>query len=261
MYEAVWAGNLPVIELLHKGYGADIFTVADCGSTLLHAAVLAQVPFQPVLLYLLRSGLDINALNSLLGTPLLVAASIDNAVAVQLLLEHGADPSITDCEGHAAIRTACRNGYADVVELLLSSGVQASATIDAEELTPLLVAVASGHTEVVKVLLQHGAAVHAETSRGMTALMAAAICDHNQCMQLLIDAGADVHVRNEQYISVLFAAASGASEQCVQLLLDAGADASDVTPRGSTILHAAICVCVMPVVTLHVYLANAGDTI
>jgi ankyrin repeat protein len=159
IYAAVLGGHLPVIELLHKSYGADLFTRDDDGLTLLHAAVLADAPAEPLLAYLLRNGLDINAVSNTMQTTLHVAAYEGSAAAVQMLIEQGADTGITDDNGNTAVGSACTKGRADVVELLLNNGIQASATVDAAGHTLLMIAAANECMDVVRVLLQHGADV------------------------------------------------------------------------------------------------------
>jgi uncharacterized protein len=104
---AVLSGQLPVVELLYKSYSADIFTVDDNGRTLLHSAVLAKQPHQHMLAYLLRTGLDVNAVDGTARTPLNAAAGTANAAAVQMLLEHGADPTIKDQLDSNALDSAC----------------------------------------------------------------------------------------------------------------------------------------------------------
>jgi len=51
-----------------------------------------------------------------------------------------------------------------------------------------------GHTEVVKLLLEQGADVHAENDY---ALRWAAINGHTKVVKLLLEQGADVHVRDD----------------------------------------------------------------
>jgi uncharacterized protein len=272
LFEAVLAGQLPAVELLHKGYGANLFTVADNGFTLLHAALIAQLPSQPLLAYLIRSGLDVNAVDSIMQTPAHKAASQGNAAAVQLLLEHGADPNSRDSKSNTALQCACRLGHADVVEVLLNSGTQAVAPVTAQGHTVLMLAAGHKRAEVVQVLLlreadvlavdeigqialhhaalvgdtdtaalllQHGAAVNATDARGQSPLMCAAIADSASVMQLLLSTGADVQASSTQDGTVLLYCAANASEQCMQLLLDAGADVSELIYSGSTVLHAA----------------------
>eukprot|EP00953_Heterococcus_sp_UTEX-ZZ885_P039336 20165-Heterococcus_DN1.PRE.1 len=44
LFEAAWGAQLPVVKLLHKDYGGNLFTTDEDGATLLHAAVQAQLP-------------------------------------------------------------------------------------------------------------------------------------------------------------------------------------------------------------------------
>jgi ankyrin repeat protein len=39
VFEAAFNGHLPVVELLHESYSANLFAVDDYGATLLHTAV------------------------------------------------------------------------------------------------------------------------------------------------------------------------------------------------------------------------------
>ena len=50
--------------------------------------------------------------------------TFDAAAVVKLLLEHGADPEITDNEGVTPLMTACQKAFAPAVKLLLEAGVQ-----------------------------------------------------------------------------------------------------------------------------------------
>jgi ankyrin len=269
IFEAAIKGHLPVVELLHKGYGADLFAVDGKGWTLLHVAVRSQ----PLLAYLIRNGLDINAVNSSMQTPLHIAAFLGRAAAAKMLLEHGAINNSNDNRSSTPLHIACRTRHADVAELLLNSGLQAAATVNAAGLTLLMQAVTHGDLEVVAVLLQHGADVLAVTSEGMTALhraaysggadiarvllqhgadvnasdvngltplMSAVLGSNTECMQLLLDAGAELHATNVRGEPPLLYAAQHGSVECVQLLLEAGADLSVVSALScATVLHAA----------------------
>jgi len=50
--------------------------------------------------------------------------NIDAAKVVKMLLEHGADPEITDNEGATPLMMACQKAFAPAVKLLLDAGVQ-----------------------------------------------------------------------------------------------------------------------------------------
>ena len=56
-----------------------------------------------------------------------------------------------------SVCNASRNGHVQVVKIVLENG----ADIHAREDEPLRVASEKGHTEIVKLLLQHGADIHA----------------------------------------------------------------------------------------------------
>jgi ankyrin repeat protein len=125
VFEATFKGHLSVVELLHQGYGADLFTVNNTGATVLHAAVHGQLPSEALLVYLLRYGMDINAVNSRASTPLHVAAGKGDAATVQLLLKHNADCNIKNDHGDTAMGYACRMGFTSVVaEFLVDCKLQ-----------------------------------------------------------------------------------------------------------------------------------------
>jgi Ankyrin repeats (3 copies)/Ankyrin repeat len=96
LFTAVSFGRLAVVKLLHKQYDAQLTTCCD-KMTLIHCVAASSQPQQvmrPVLQYLLTCGLNINAVAVLNMTALQLAESNGNAAAVQLLLDHGADPTI-----------------------------------------------------------------------------------------------------------------------------------------------------------------------
>ena len=57
--------------------------------------------------------------------------------------------------------------------------------------TPLLIAAAKGHREIVALLLDHGADVKPTTTNGWTALHVAAIAGDREIVALLLQQGAD----------------------------------------------------------------------
>jgi ankyrin repeat protein len=116
--EAVSSNRLAVVELLHTQYGFDAFTSAKNGATLLHAAAEAAEP--PMLEYLIRSGLDINAVTDHAVTPVSLAVYRDRIAAVQTLLEHGASTDLADVSGDSLLVHAVKLGIANIVEVILN---------------------------------------------------------------------------------------------------------------------------------------------
>jgi ankyrin repeat protein len=88
----------------------------------------------------------------------------------------------------------------------------------------LIVAARSGATDVVRVLLEHGADVNARTQDGRTALMGAAFSESGRpvTVKLLLDRGADPNAKSGQLTALTLAKNRGAVE-IVRMLTAAGA--------------------------------------
>lgn len=95
-------------------------------------------------------------------TPLLVyAVKNQKPELAKLLLEHKANPNVSDWE-NSALCHAAEIGNADLVRLLVASGAQVNE--DAKRrYTPLHIAAQKGRLEIVKLLVEKGADVNAIT--------------------------------------------------------------------------------------------------
>ena len=106
-------------------------------------------------------------------------------------------------------------------------------------MTALLQAASVGHTDVVRVLVEHGADVHnawyAERHAG-TALEMAAEKGHAEIVDLLLAAGGEVNNPVSGASPALIGAAHGGHVPIVRRLLDAGANAHSVTGDKTTVL-------------------------
>lgn len=94
------------------------------------------------------------------STPLHLAASSNQAKAVKMLLDAGADPTALDRARH----------------------------------TPLILAAAVGDLEAVQVLVDAGSTINAADSFGRTALTSAAMSNHPHVVEFLLERGADATV-------------------------------------------------------------------
>lgn len=155
---------------------------------------------------LLEAGADIDAADQYGDTPLRVAAGAGNTEVVKLLVKAGADGTPTGSGGRSALYEASLHGHAAIVRSLLQAGVPLEAAalgsriralpvftsgyIDAEGVTPLIVAAEGGHFEVLRLLVDAGAAVNHADSTGFTPLMGAARTGHPGMVRFLLERGA-----------------------------------------------------------------------
>ena len=123
---------------------------------------------------LLSQGVSANA-QDWEGTLALMAAVLYGSPdSIKLLLDHGANPNSRNTAGATALHWAVPD--AAKVRLLLAAGADANARSTNFQRTPLLVAASyPGSTEVLRLLLEHGADMHAKDRGGMHALGRAAV--------------------------------------------------------------------------------------
>jgi ankyrin repeat protein len=109
------------------------------------------------------------------------------------------DPNISDITlGFSALHYASANGQIPAIKLLLEYGADVDAQSTTGEGTPLLCATATeGHLEVVRLLLDHGADANARKKYGWTALHLAAKLGHLQFLEVLLRRGADPYAQTD----------------------------------------------------------------
>ena len=165
-------------------------------------------------------------------TPLMQAVLYGDADSVRLLLEQGADPNIRNEAGATALMWSA--GDLEKTRLLIARGADVNGRSD-DGRTPLLIAAGQfANTEVVKLLLDHGANLSAKspTNNGYaTVLSEAARTGDEALMRLLIERGADE--KNAGVIAFANAARANCLH-CLELLINA-ADRATLT-RASAIL-------------------------
>jgi ankyrin repeat protein len=124
---------------------------------------------------------------------------------------------------------AVRGGDLSTVSTLLKKGVSPSVVINEGrnsiwKHSPLILAVKSENTELVKLLIKSGADVNYVNVGSTTALKEAASNDNDVIVSLLINSKADVNFVDENEVPLLFWAVSKESKKVIPLLIKAGAD-------------------------------------
>lgn len=141
--------------------------------------------------YLLEEGADVNAKGGeAVATPAMWAAQRAHYYVVNLLLQHGADPLLTDAQGYNILHLATFEGNLFLLILLLHQDIPVDSP-DLQGHTCLMWAAYKGYPMVVDVFLRWGASVHARDDQGFTALHWALVKGSQQCISKLVEFGAD----------------------------------------------------------------------
>jgi ankyrin repeat protein len=169
------------------------------------------------------------------------AARNGDVIVLKYFLQAGMKPSVTDSKGETALIAGAKGGRTEVVELLLTHGADVNAKDKQFGASPLIWASISGNADTVKLLLDKGADIKAtEEKNGMNALLAASVRGNMGTVKLLVDKGVDVNSRDKDGRSPLMWAAHGGQIETLKLLLDKGADPNArATKDGMTALISA----------------------
>eukprot|EP00953_Heterococcus_sp_UTEX-ZZ885_P019188 10731-Heterococcus_DN1.PRE.1 len=236
---AALKGHLAVIKLL-QSRGADLQTTTTSGETLLHCA--ARSTCVDTMAYLVSCGLDVSALADGV-TPLQRAAREGSIAAVKFLLDHSTKPLVQDEDTYNALNSAVLSGNADVVNLLLDSGIP----VDPEPFThisALMCTAVSRHVPVAiaQLLLSRGASVSYVDAARQGALYMAAAFNRADLVLLVLRNSLTSGSFYDSFKTVdaaLCIAASSSHVECVKVLLSAGVSAATVYRNSYTCLQAA----------------------
>ncbi|XP_050796459.1 serine/threonine-protein phosphatase 6 regulatory ankyrin repeat subunit B-like isoform X2 [Gopherus flavomarginatus] len=175
-----------LVKLLVETHLASIDAMTLTKRTPLHlAALTGQLD---VCTSLLSMSADVNATDMQGQTPLHLAAENDHSEVVQFFLKHKPElVTSANVEGSTCAHIAASKGSIAVIKELLKFNKMGATTArnKTSNSTPLHLAAAGGHGEVVKVLLQTGASAADEDGEGMTAIHLAAKHGHISVLEAL----------------------------------------------------------------------------
>ena len=183
----------------------------------------------------LASGADVNLQCSAGKTALMYAAIASNAMAVKVLLEHGANPDIVDAEGKTAMFHQLENVLSEPVRFvicqeLMTHGANLNLRDAEEGATVLMKTVQPLHggapaQDLLEPLLLGRAHPDIQDNEGWTPLMACCAESSGleqtvaiQMIDTLLQHGADVNVINLEGRNALSLAAEGSYEIATALL-------------------------------------------
>ncbi|CUG88126.1 ankyrin repeat protein, putative [Bodo saltans] len=126
----------------------------------------------------------------------------------------------TSLGGATAMHLAAKGGRADIITLLANNGGNVDATKN-DQVTPLHIAAANGHTNALLELLRLNATVNVAVN-GKTPLHSAALKGHMNAISALLDHHADVAAVTNDGTTAMHAAAQGGHADIITLLANNG---------------------------------------
>ncbi|GAU95596.1 hypothetical protein RvY_07192-2 [Ramazzottius varieornatus] len=311
LHYAAESGQLQMMDFLIQA-GIQVDEKDDEGETALHLAVMkdkekvvqalialkadlyARNQKQETAMHMAARTNSVNALQCLLEsmvdsvdipgyyceTPLHLSCSFGYLDCVRLLMKHGASCLAGGKMGLSACHIAAGKAQPEVVMCILNeSGIPREALLgkgDEENRTPLHWAVIKGDVNMVKLLIEHGSQVDAQTcdqstplhlacsqglldiveqvhrsvgsgdfqnilgvvdAQGMTPLHRAVMFDHENVTRFLLLKGAPVDVQDNEGRTPLTLASTRSSFISTAVLLDHGADPTIQDNYGKNYLH------------------------
>jgi ankyrin repeat protein len=234
LHWAVRHDDVPTAEALIRA-GADVKAANRYGVTPMALAALNGDA--ALIRRLLDAGADPNSSNPSGETALMTAARTGKVDAAALLLDRGADVRAKDAvHGQTALMWAVVENHVDMVKLLLARGAGINAhtnvTIPKGEyvparpaaasgtgiirqralptpdggMTPLLFAIRDGNGEMMRLLLDHGAAIEQASGNHTTPLLIALLNGQVGIATELLARGADPNAADDYHRAALFAA-------------------------------------------------------
>ena len=211
--------------------------------------------------HLLQEGATIEATNRAGSTPLSLAAHYRHADTAKLLLANGADPVAGGLAGENALSEAAVNSSSTRVSLILERGSDSKTTSKAlfamsegrplvvnEERQDVAVELAfPDDSEILKLLIEHGADIETRDEEGATPLMRAAEFGQTGIVRELLKHGANVGAEDKYGNTALITAACQCASidmpetlPSMKLLLEKGADVNAKNRDGDTALTLAL---------------------
>lgn len=133
--------------------------------------------------------------------------NIDHEIAtlieiLKLILDKHPDLGVKSCYGLSPLHLAARSQLEGIaVDLLLDAGADVDQKTDGGSCS-LHLAVRSGSAEVVRTLLRRGADIESRDENGMTPVIQAAYYGADKVLEVLVEGGADMHARDNEGLGV-----------------------------------------------------------
>lgn len=146
---------------------------------------------------------------------------------------NGLSVNVTNQDGFSPLHMAALHGRTDLVPLLLKHGAYSGAR-NTSQAVPLHLACQQGHFQVAKCLLDSNAKPNKKDLSGNTPLICACSAGHHEVAALLLQHGASINACNNKGNTALHEAVMGRHTLVVELLLFYGASVDILNKRQYT---------------------------
>eukprot|EP00002_Diphylleia_rotans_P031614 TRINITY_DN656_c0_g1_i3.p1 TRINITY_DN656_c0_g1~~TRINITY_DN656_c0_g1_i3.p1 ORF type:complete len:938 (-),score=207.67 TRINITY_DN656_c0_g1_i3:479-3292(-) len=258
--------------LVRSGVPVDVISPNNGSTPLTRALINGHLNTAKTLIAL---GANVNLKDDGGRTPAIWMAGSNRLKEMQFLHDSGANLSISDDNGFSPLHYAAKEGHNDMVSLLLRLHANALAlnlqktmpihwaifrdsvpTVesllsnqrdarlmikarDSDGSTPFIWAAERGSISMMKLLMQHGAAIEESDAKGMTAFMLVCANGFPEACRFLIQSGTKIEAKdNEGWMAIHHAALNGHGD-VIDTLLQSGLSSALTGKFGMTALHCA----------------------
>ena len=223
LYDTAREGDKDKVQKLLSTGMMDVNIVVNSDS-MTPLSIATHHGHREIVQVLFDNGADLNKADRDGYTPLRQAAHYEKIITARFLIDLGAEPQLTK---------AANDGQYAIIQVLLEAGADPNMT-DSNGECPLLVAVLTGRNDIVLLLLQQGANPNMGNKFGSTPLHWAATRGYKNVIKQLIDGGAEPNSTNVVGRTPLHRAVNGHKREVVKLLVDMGADQNIADGEGKT---------------------------
>lgn len=198
-------------EEYQRWFSLDVTKTDIKGRTLLHHALFLSEPIKTIA-SLIDKKADVNAacwIDDDQVRPLHIATQQGRLDIVNLLLEKKVDVDAPTSGGVTALHFAVLGSHFEIASILIANKANINATTAFYKATPLSVAVQTGCTDILKLLITQGANINLRRLNGATALYLAAEKGRLDMVQLLFANHADIELACSSTTPLIAAAKKG----------------------------------------------------
>lgn len=208
--------TLQVIDILRKK--VDLEYSSDSVESIIHSA--ARKGDDDLLSKVITFYENKDLKNSEGKTCLHLATQEHHCVCVQIALKNGVSQEIRDANGELSIHYACKKGFLDIVEILVSEDQCIIHYESRFGCTALHLAAREDNLEISKFLLSSGASLNALDKNGETPAYYAARSQKADVLKFLVDSGFDISETPDEGASLFAMATMSLNPAGMDVLLE-----------------------------------------